>query len=248
MTDSITVDAICETNGKGVLLYAGNFPGAYVRGETKRIAAKKFPAELRAYCRWANLPVPGEVEVRFVQEKSSELQVEDADSDVLFDTEREPLSAAEYEACKALCLRSARDFLTLYTSVPDKTAALRSPRATFYGDLPHTAEEMYIHTKNVNSYYFGEIGVETGNEPDILACREAGFAQLERQPDFLQNRVFCGSYNELWSLRKLLRRFLWHDRIHARAMYRTACALFSSDAVADPFCFSTSESQKSCRS
>ena len=25
---------------------------------------------------------------------------------------------------------------------------------------------------------------------------------------------------ETWTLRKLLRRFIWHDRIHARAMVR----------------------------
>ena len=41
---------------------------------------------------------------------------------------------------------------------------------------------------------------------------------------------------ERWTLRKLLRRFLWHDRIHARAMWRTAAPLWGS-AVADPFGF-----------
>lgn len=37
-------------------------------------------------------------------------------------------------------------------------------RKTFYGAVPRTAEEMYVHTKNVNAYYFGEIGVEAGND------------------------------------------------------------------------------------
>lgn len=52
-------------------------------------------------------------------------------------------------------------------------------RKTFYGAVPRTAEEMYVHTKNVNAYYFGEIGVEAGNDGDILSCRCEGFARLE---------------------------------------------------------------------
>ena len=92
---------------------------------------------------------------------------------------------------------------------------------------PLTAEEMYRHTKNVNAYYFGEIGVEVGNEPDILICRRAGFAALERQPRYLHNAVFHGSYDEDWTLRKVLRRFVWHDRIHGRAMWRMASTMRS---------------------
>ena len=148
-----------------------------------------------------------------------------------------PLTAEEYEARKALALRSAEDFLTLYRSIPDKTHTTLPQRETFYGDVPLTAEEMYRHTKNVNAYYFGEIGVEVGNEPDILICRRAGFAALERQPRYLHNAVFHGSYDEDWTLRKVLRRFVWHDRIHGRAMWRMACALCGSRRVADPYRF-----------
>ena len=56
-------------------------------------------------------------------------------------------------------------------------------------------------------------------------------------PNFLQNTVFEGSYDEMWSLRKVLRRFIWHDRIHARAMYRMAVKLFGAESIENPFCF-----------
>ena len=100
---------------------------------------------------------------------------------------------------------------------------------------------MYLHTKNVNAYYFGEIGVETDNEGDILECRLRGFKRLESIPDFQMSAVVEGSYGELWSLRKVLRRFLWHDRIHAKALYRRAAAVFGSEAIPDVFCFYTKE-------
>ena len=97
------------------------------------------------------------------------------------------------------------------------------------GRFPRTAFEMYEHTKNVKAYYFGEIGVEADNEGNIVECRQRGFALLESRSDFLENAVFTGSYGEEWSLRKVLRRFIWHDRIHAKAMYRMALKTFGED-------------------
>lgn len=30
---------------------------------------------------------------------------------------------------------------------------------------------MYSHTKNINSYYFGEIGIDADNDGTIFECR-----------------------------------------------------------------------------
>ncbi len=57
------------------------------------------------------------------------------------------------------------------------------------------------------------------------------------KPEFLNSNVFPGSYKEEWSLRKVLRRFLWHDRIHAKAMYRMAVRTFGANAVPNLFFF-----------
>ena len=64
-----------------------------------------------------------------------------------------------------------------------------------------------------------------------------GFELLEAHPDFLNNNVFDGSYGEKWSLRKVLRRFIWHDRIHAKAMYRMAVKTFGVDVIPNIFKF-----------
>ncbi len=110
-------------------------------------------------------------------------------------------------------------------------------RKTFYGQVPRTAEEMYLHTKNVNSYYFGELGVNVDNEGTIVECRRRGFEALEKVPVFLLNPVQEGSYGELWSLRKVFRRFIRHDRIHAKAMWRMACRTFEHDEIENIFKF-----------
>ncbi len=232
------IRAVDEYNSDGHLVYAENFPGAFARGKTRAEAMQKLPLDVRLYCLWSGGSLPDEgSRIELVQEKESGLKICDADSDVIFDAERLPLTEERYLRLKSLALRSARDFLQLYLSIPDKDGTVLSPRETFYGPTPITAREMYEHTKNVNDYYFGEIGIAAENGPDIYACRAKAFDTLESTPDFLINAVFDGSYNESWSLAKVLRRFLWHDRIHARAMYRMASRLCGAESISDPFGF-----------
>lgn len=234
------IKAVCEYNDEGCLVYAENFPGAFVRGRNYENATAKFPKEIESYLDWANgeAKIDSPIEIELVQSyKNDELRICDADSDVIFDSEREPLSREEYNKLKILALRSAMDLERMYDSIPNKKMNIVSPRDTFYGKIPSTAEEMYNHCMNITEYYFGEIGVDAENGPDILFCRSAGFAALEKHEGFLENRVFGGSYGEEWSLRKVLRRFIWHDRIHARAMYRRAYEAFWDAEIDNVFCF-----------
>ena len=231
------VYCVWEHNGDDTLLYAVDYIGAYTRGESLEIAKAKMPGEIVSYLKWLGEDTSDNIEVVITQEKDSELAIKDADSDVLFESEKAPLTADEYEKLKALALKSAKDFLALYDSIPDKSATAIAERKTFYGQVPRSADEMYEHTKNVNEYYFAEIEVDADNDGTIYECRKRGFEALEKKPDFLQNAVIEGSYGEDWSLRKVFRRFIWHDRIHARAMYRMAAKVFGTENVANPFCF-----------
>lgn len=233
----MVIRCIWEHNGSDTLLYAENFIGAFTRGASKKIALGKIPNEIEAYLKWRGEPLPKILVPEIVEEKQSELNIADADSDVIFSSEKQQLTTEEYLALKALALKSAEDFLALYNSIPDKDKSCLPKRKTFYGDVPITANEMYEHTKNVNSYYFGEIGVDADNCGTILECRQRGFELLEHQADYLDNRVFDGSYGEQWSLKKVLRRFIWHDRIHAKAMYKMAVTTFGKISVPNIFEF-----------
>lgn len=233
------INCIWEHNGDDSVIYSTEYIGAYARGESREAALAKMPAEIISYCNWLDLSAPDEINYVISQDKASDLNIKDADSDVIFDSETGKLSEDEYLRLKALALKSAKDFLRLYNSIPDKDNSCMPLRRTFYGSVPRTAREMYEHTKNVNAYYFGEIGVDADNEGSIIECRRRGFEMLEQKPDFLENTVFEGSYGEQWSLRKLLRRFIWHDRIHAKAMYRMAQKTFSQTEIINVFGFNT---------
>lgn len=231
------VSCVWEHNGTDTLLYVQDYPGAYSRGASLEEAKMKLSQEVSAYCRWSGSLSAAVIETDIVCDIPSSLNIADADSDVLFPTESEPLTEEDYRKLKALALRSAEDFHRLYMAVPDKTYPISPQRKTFYGYLPCTAEEMYQHTKNVNSYYFGEIGVDADNWGTILECRVRGFQALEETQNYLQSKEVYGSYGEAWSVRKVLRRFIWHDRIHAKALYRRSIVAFGFGNVPDIFSF-----------
>ena len=77
------------------------------------------PEEIRRFQLWRGEEPLDNYEIDIVQEKESGLQVRDADSDVLFATEKDPLSAEEYQHLKTLAMKSAEDFYSLYNSFPD---------------------------------------------------------------------------------------------------------------------------------
>lgn len=231
------IECIWEHNGDDTILYAKDYVGAFTRGENLHVALQKMNNELCSYSLWLGNEMLEEVEPVIIQEKNSDLDIKDADSDILFVSEEEPLTMAEYEMLRDLALKSASDFLKLYEMIPDKQKSVLPVRKTFYGQVPRTAEEMYVHTKSVNSYYFAEIGIDADNEGSIYECRKRGFEQLEKTIDFLNGRLQEGSYGEMWSVRKVLRRFIWHDRIHAKAMWKMVKKTFGDDSVENIFSF-----------
>ena len=228
---------VWEHNGNDTLLYAQDFPGVYGRGANLDAAEEKILLDLQAYCRWLNMSIPKKPTIEIAVDAPSDLNIADADSDALLPGEETPLTSEEYAKLKAIALKSAADFLTLYQSVPKENHPISPIRRTFYGNIPSTAKEMYDHTKNVNAYYFAEIGIDADNDGTIVECRQRAFEFLEATPGYLENTVFEGSYGERWSLRKVFRRFVWHDRIHGKAMYRRSVATFGVETILNPFCF-----------
>ena len=184
---------VWEHNGEDTLLYCVDYIGAYARGENLEAAMAKMRTEITDYAAWSGLVRDSSTDIEIVQEKSSDLRISDADSDVLFDAEKAPLSREEYEELKTLVLKSASDFHALYASIPNKHESVLPHRQTFYGSVPRTAQEMYDHTRSVNAYYFAEIDVDADNEGSIEDCRRRGLAALEAQTDFLRSAVIEGS-------------------------------------------------------
>ncbi len=233
----MVIGCVWEHNKNSSTVFSTDYAGAFARGASKDEAMSKLGKDINVYMAWLGEPSVSEMRCEIRQECPTEADVRDGDTDCIFEEEMFPLTSAEYLWLKEIAMKSARDFLRMYEAVPDKNFSCDPPRTCFYGQVPRSAEEMYVHTKNVNEYYFGETGIAADNEGDIVMSRKMGFNKLESIKDFLKLEPRVGGMGEVWSLRKLLRRFIWHDRIHAKALYRMSVRAFGADMTEDVFHF-----------
>jgi len=114
VSEKKTVYCVWEHNNNDSLIYSSNVIGAFTRGASKEEALGKMPNEIESYFLWTGQNPPASIETIITQEKATDVNISDADSDVLFETERIDLSPEQYERLKALALKSANDFLKLY--------------------------------------------------------------------------------------------------------------------------------------
>lgn len=238
---AMILHAVWEHNEIGGILWSEEQPGASGRAATLDEAKEKLKLDIQRYWQWCQTMDEywdlNMEDIVVIQEVNSSLQVQDADSDVLFRSETNVLTMQAYEIRKQRCIQSAKDFMQLYRSIPKKLYTDIFPRKTFYGIIPTTAQEMYDHINHVTSYYMGEIGVPLDDVANIVENRIQAFILLEKQEHYLQNKVFIGNYNEEWTLAKVMRRFIWHDTIHAKAMYRMALRKWNKEIIANPYQF-----------
>ena len=172
------IDAICETNGKGWLIWAAQCPGAFARGATENEALAKLPGDVRRFLHWAGEPA-GDITVTPGAPIESGLHTEDADSDLLLEADCAPMTEADYAAAKLLVLKSARDFCALFESIPNPDISPRAPRTSFYGPVPRTPREMYDHTNSTTAYYMAAFGIPFENMPDLYAAGGIPAVQAE---------------------------------------------------------------------
>jgi len=225
-----------EYNEGGTMLFAVEYPGTFTRGRTREEALAKADREVGSYCAWAGVPGPATHGVQIIQETRTGAAVSDGDSAILLDGERRPLTDGEFELLRDRVLLSAGSFMELYDALPDPDAALTpTSRETFYGHVPCTPREMLVHVNNCARYYTKRIGIDLENVPDFIANRRTALERIASLGLPYSDRVF--GTDELWTVHKVMRRFLWHDRIHAKAMYRGAVRRWGREAVADPFHF-----------
>ena len=231
-------DVIIEYNDRGVQAFADEYAGAFARGKTEREALEKLPHSIAEDRVWSGRGGCGTDERLLVIERiRSDAFVEDGGTTALFASERLPMDMTEYTQKKALCLKSARDVRTLFDSIPQKDRALVKSRQTFYGRIPQTSREMLRHINDAIVCSAACADVPFAPCDDLVENRIRLFRALEAMPNFLENRVRTADDGELWTRKKLLRRILWHDRIHARAMYRKAITFWQKDRIKNPFRF-----------
>jgi len=212
-----------ETNGLGFLGFIVELPGAYVRGKTEKEALSKVHTEATAYSRWARKTVEPPTEVLVAQRHHCKLHVEDADCEILLDADRGVVSKAEFSSLVNLANYSGETFARIYevSELKDWVDMARI-RMTFWGEAPKTVREIFEHVNRTQNYYVSRAGLTTEESASnsFLARRLRCLERLEDIFGQTGNSTIFNVSNEEWTLRKILRRFIWHDRIHGKSIHR----------------------------
>ena len=230
-----------ETNGLGWIGYTAELPGAFVRGRTEDQCQAKIDAEIRRYCQWLGLQDNDSYDVSVAQVRQSQLRVEDADNEILLHYDQRDFSGDTFEVWSEIARFSAECFQRLYdsTTLRDWRDPTRE-RETFYGKCPSSIQEVYAHVDRVQGYYQQCLGLESAlcsrNFPERRGECLARIAELHGKHGN-KVRFLAG---EEWTIAKALRRYIWHDHIHAKSIVRTLHRQVQENLIQefiDPFTF-----------
>lgn len=236
------VSVALETNGKGFIGYVEELPGAYVRGATEDEALSKVPSEVEAYLRWLQVKRGGGFETFVTQRHVSSLAVEDADNEILLDVDRQGMLEEESDHLIHLVECSGETFLRTYSAAKLKDwVDTERIRRTFYGERPCSIQSIFDHVNGTQYYYLSRMNIPFDDtERDFAKVRRLCVRRLMEVHETGGSGQVRHIDDEYWTLKKVLRRFIWHDRIHGKAIVRILERQRRSGLIAgyeDPFRF-----------
>ena len=221
LTPVKTISIAIETNEKGLIGFLVDLPGAFTRGRSETEVLEKAPAEARSYLRWLGTQQTRLGPVKVVERHESRLTVEDADSEILLTADMGTMDQPEFRNLSAIVRKSGETFVSLVESCTLKDWVDPSRvRRTFYGETPSTIQQMFNHVAGTQRYYLSRIRIDIEENESLLSVRKIG---LRRIGELLERQGNSETYNidgESWTIKKVLRRFVWHDRIHGKAITR----------------------------
>lgn len=236
--DACVIRVVVEESATGFMVHLVDLPGACTRGASLEIAMGKVIGEATSYQQWRGVYTENDrYDVQVMQSEITTAQIADGDTEMLITSDRS-VDATAIALLMQLAIISATDFQQLYDAIPDpQFRDATKERITFYGRVPANADEMLQHVDEVGEYYLSRLGLTVRlADQALVANRQKCMELLLGQLSTLCGEVFCRDH-EYWTVAKVLRRFLWHDRIHARALYRFAVKTWGRDAICNLFAF-----------
>ncbi len=147
--------------------------------------------------------------------------VEDADSEILLDLDIEKMEEREFDQYIELIKKSGFSILTIYKNTEFKNWLDEARRRkTFYRDVPISIQIIFEHIDSVQYYYLSRISTDIEEKKGFLERREYCLKKLKAIYLRENNSKIYITDHEKWTIRKVLRRFIWHDRIHAKSMVK----------------------------
>jgi len=237
------ISVALETNRNAYIGFLLELPGAFVRGRTEKEALAKVNSEVTSYLRWLKIaPKSSAYDFVVTQRHQCSLMVEDADNEILLESDRDSIDKKKFTELVKLVRYSGETFLMLYDQCKLKDWIDQTRiRKTFYGESPKIIREIFEHVNGTQYYYLSRTKISFDREgEDFVRRREFCLRKIEELYHKNRNSRVYEVDNELWTLKKILRRFVWHDRIHGKSIVRilqTQKRLNLIEGFSDPFFF-----------
>jgi predicted RNase H-like HicB family nuclease len=213
-----------DTDGRSIL-YALDLPGCYAEGVSEDEAFERFPLAWASYAellvtRGDMAPQPPE---RFViAERFASYVLSDGyEVNALFAPERHPPSRRFIARCQHLLGYSRANLLEAWQAIPAdrQDAASAADKRTPQQILDHVARAEWWYQSHIAQHAEGPLRDHSPDSLAQLACARAALLDWLSTASGEELRIISVS-DEEWSVRKVLRRALWHERTHTAELAR----------------------------
>jgi len=201
------------------LAWVDDLPGCTLRAGSREVVLQRLPGTILAFLAWAGVDEPNLPSITVTEEVESAVETEE-DTELLVSSDRDPLTDDAWHRMQGWLGRSRAELLALLKRLSDEE--LDRPRAgserTVGGEIEHVAlvELMY-------AFWTFDRRSREGLAELLDWTRGCAAARLDRlaseQADVLTWADWGGAPRpEPWTPRKAVRRLVWHELLHLRAI------------------------------
>lgn len=194
------------------------YPGCYNYGATVDEALAGLPAAIIDYWAWRAshgdlvTPEAQEIEIEVV-ETFTVTYDGDYEINAFFTPDGQSPSEEEIEEVLRLLAYSRADLLALIADLPNATLDWQPDQESW------SIRRILRHIGDAEAWYISRLGIAPGDhemESEIArlaSIRRMAMERIRAFPPGKRAQVYAPQ-GELWTLRKVLRRFIWHERDH----------------------------------
>lgn len=219
------MDIVFETNRLGYIAWPIGLDGSFVRGSGIEQIRRKRSKELEEWAAWLQRPDISVPDWHEILEETS-AQVQDGDTEILLSSDLDGyVDDAQLHQAFADAEVSSVQVDRIFSrclAIKDRTDPLMQ-RTTFYGPTYATISDQYRHIIDTQHFYLQIIGTDATWAADSKLCdsRRIVIEALTELYSRIGNTVILDKdTGEEWTIRKVARRLIVHDRLHGRAMSR----------------------------
>lgn len=209
----------------GYTAWVHELPGCFARAGTREeVEAKIAPAvaEFLTWIRGGRPLAPETIEFTVVEEVTMPMRARDADSDVLLQPDRAPLTRTGWAQTERWLRRSRDEVLQVLAAMDDADLEWKPQ------DCPRSIRETIVHVAFAEFMYAAwtfDLRSRKGLRAFLRWTRRTATVRLRALARADTGKETQAEWDgaprpEPWTARKAARRLVWHERLHWRSIQR----------------------------